>query len=87
MSRETARAGQDRVRLRLIREGFQLTSEETGDAPMGYRFTHPDSEHMVDVNWYESTSLLAFTAYAPCGKVPAGFSEYEWPQGEWTVRP
>ncbi|MFF2939049.1 hypothetical protein ACFVSQ_04295 [Streptomyces niveus] len=87
VSRETARAGQDRLRLRLIREGFKLTSEESGDAPMGYRFTHPDSEHMVDVNWYESTSLLAFTAYAPCGKVPAGFNEYKWPQGEWTVRP
>ncbi|EST23295.1 hypothetical protein [Streptomyces niveus] len=41
---------------------------------------------MVDVKWYESTSLLAFPAYTPCGKVPAGFNEYEWPLGEWTVR-
>lgn len=87
VSRETARAGQDRVRLRLIREGFELTREDTGDAPMGFRFTHPDSGHMVDVRWFERTRMLTVTAYAPCGKVPAGFDEYEWPQRAWTVHP
>lgn len=52
---------------------------------MGFRFEHPDTDDMVDVDWYEPTGTLAVSVYAPCGKFPAGFDEYAWPDSEWSA--
>ncbi|WP_327240767.1 hypothetical protein OG243_40925 [Streptomyces sp. NBC_01318] len=81
--RSTARAGQERVRRRLEGEGWRLTGENVSD--MGFRFEHPDTDDMVDVDWYEPTGTLAVSVYAPCGKLPAGFDEYAWPESEWSA--
>ncbi|MET7310747.1 hypothetical protein ABZS68_27645 [Streptomyces sp. NPDC005571] len=81
--RSTARAGQERVRRRLEREGWRLTGENVSD--MGFRFEHPDTDDMVDVDWYEPTGTLAVSVYAPCGKLPADFDEYAWPDSEWSA--
>lgn len=80
--RDTARSGQDRVRDRLERQGWRLTSENT--MSMGFRYEHPETGDMVDVDWYESTGTLAVSAYAPCGKLPDGFDAHHWPAAGWS---
>ncbi|MFD9224572.1 hypothetical protein ACFWDI_32300 [Streptomyces sp. NPDC060064] len=82
--RNTARSGQERVRRRLEQEGWKLTSENVSD--LGFRFERPDTDEMVDVDWYEPTGTLAVSVYAPCGKLPGGFDEYEWPESEWSPK-
>ncbi|MFJ7947763.1 hypothetical protein ACIQ6K_29545 [Streptomyces sp. NPDC096354] len=82
--RSTARAGQERVRRRLVREGWRLTGENVSD--MGFRFERPDTDDTVAVDWYERTGTLAVRVDAPCGKLPAGFDEYAWPGSEWSAR-
>ncbi|MEU8677030.1 hypothetical protein [Streptomyces sp. NPDC048560] len=78
----TARTSQQRVRLRLEREGWRLTHENISD--LGFRFEHPDSAYQVGVDWYEPTGTFAVNVYAPCGKLPAGFDEYDWPESRWS---
>ncbi|MFD4948087.1 hypothetical protein ACFVYE_33320 [Streptomyces sp. NPDC058239] len=51
----------------------------------GFRFEYPDTDDIVDVDWYEPTGTLAVSVYAPCGKLPAGFDEYAWPDSEWSA--
>ncbi|WP_338497958.1 hypothetical protein [Streptomyces sp. SJL17-4] len=80
----TARAAQARTRLRLERDGWKLVSENISD--LGFRFEHPGTGDKVDVDWYEPTGTFALSAYAPCGKLPDGFSEYAWPAADWTPR-
>jgi hypothetical protein len=82
--RDSARAGQERVRERLDREGWKLTDENISD--LGFRFEHPDTDYMVGVDWYEPTGTLAVSVYAPCGKLPVGFDEYVWPQSQWSPK-
>ncbi|MET9435784.1 hypothetical protein [Streptomyces sp. NPDC006551] len=77
----TARSAQDRTRLRLARHGWKLTSENISDR--GFRFEHPETGDKVDVDWYRPTGTFAVSAYAPCGKLPDGFSEYDWPKADW----
>lgn len=81
--RRRRRAGQERVRRRLEREGWRLTGENVSD--MGFRFEYPDTDDIVDVDWYEPTRTLAVSVYAPCGKLPAGIDEYAWPDSEWSA--
>ncbi|WP_158710441.1 hypothetical protein [Streptomyces flavochromogenes] len=80
----TARAAQARTRLRLERDGWKLVSENVSD--LGFRFEHPGTGDKVDVDWYEPTGTFALSAYAPCGKLPDGFSAYDWPAAAWTPR-
>ncbi|WP_405719832.1 hypothetical protein [Streptomyces sp. NBC_00046] len=82
VTREAARAGQERVRRRLEQAGWKLTSENVSG--LGFRFEHPDSEYMIDVDWYGSSGILAVQVYAPCGKIPDGFDEYTWPESGWS---
>ncbi|RLU81988.1 hypothetical protein CTZ27_30970 [Streptomyces griseocarneus] len=76
-----ARSAQERTRLRLARDGWKLTSENISDR--GFRFEHPGTGDKMDVDWYRPTGTYAVTAYAPCGKVPDGFDEYNWPLARW----
>ncbi|MEU1862605.1 hypothetical protein [Streptomyces gardneri] len=79
---DTARAAQDRTRLRLEREGWKLVSQNVSDR--GFRFERPGSGDLVDVDWYEPTSTFVVHVYAPCGELPDGFDAYDWPQTDWT---
>ncbi|MFE6069299.1 hypothetical protein [Streptomyces sp. NPDC056525] len=80
----TARAAQARTRLRLERDGWKLVGKDVSD--LGYRFEHPGTGDKVDVDWYAPTGTFALNTYAPCGKLPDGFSEYDWPTAAWTPR-
>ncbi|MER5461434.1 hypothetical protein ABT010_12255 [Streptomyces sp. NPDC002668] len=82
--RNTARTGQERVRRRLEQEGWKLTSENISD--MGFRFERPDTDDIVDVDWYQPTGTFAVSIYAPCGKLPDGFDAYVWPEAEWSPK-
>ncbi|QNE75695.1 hypothetical protein F0344_14600 [Streptomyces finlayi] len=84
ITKDTARVGQERVRRRLEQEGWKLTSENISD--MGFRFERPDTDFMVDVDWYQPTGTLAVSVYAPCGKLPDGFDEYELPESDWSPK-
>ncbi|WP_328945895.1 hypothetical protein OG259_35110 [Streptomyces sp. NBC_00250] len=79
-----ARAAQARTRLRLERDGWKLVSENISD--LGFRFEHPGTGDKVDVDWYEPTGTFALSTHAPCGKLPDGFSEYDWPTAAWAPR-
>ncbi|MFF4531568.1 hypothetical protein ACFY1P_20145 [Streptomyces sp. NPDC001407] len=76
-----ARSAQERTRRRLVRDGWRLISENVSDR--GFRFERPGSGERVDVDWYRPTGTYAVTAYAPCGRVPDGFDEYQWPAARW----
>ncbi|MGA5001429.1 hypothetical protein [Streptomyces arboris] len=82
---DAARRGQERTRARLEREGW--TAVGTGDDERGFRFRQPtgegDDEDIVDVRWYHETGTYSVSVYADCGKLPDGFDEYDWPEGEW----
>ncbi|MEV4969827.1 hypothetical protein [Streptomyces scopuliridis] len=82
--RSTAYLGQERVRQRLEQEGWKLTGENISD--MGFRFERSNTDHTVDVNWYQPTGTLAVSVYAPCGKLPDSFDEYAWPESEWSPK-
>ncbi|MDQ0945991.1 hypothetical protein [Streptomyces sp. V1I1] len=71
-------------RRRLEQEGWKLTSENIAD--MGFRFEHPDTGDMLDMDWYEPTGTLAVSIYAPCGKLPDTFDPYEWPASAWRAK-
>ncbi|MFF8958558.1 hypothetical protein [Streptomyces sp. NPDC014894] len=80
--RDTALAGQKRVRERLVREGWRLRDENVSGT--GFRFERSAAGHRIDVAWYEPTGTLAVTAHAPCGKLPDGFDDHAWPESAWS---
>ncbi|MFI8437373.1 hypothetical protein ACIGJO_27260 [Streptomyces sp. NPDC079020] len=83
----TALEAQRRVRQQLLRQGWKLTHE--GDRAgstfreLGFRFEDPEGGDQVDVQWNDSTTTLFISVYAPCGRVPDTFEEYDWPEGVW----
>ncbi|MFF6776733.1 hypothetical protein ACFY8W_24740 [Streptomyces sp. NPDC012637] len=81
VAEDTARTAQERTRLRLERDGWKLTSENVSDR--GFRFEHPETGDKVDVDWYEPTGTYVMSTYAPCGELPEGFDEYDWPAADW----
>ncbi|MEU5163130.1 hypothetical protein AB0G74_26475 [Streptomyces sp. NPDC020875] len=85
MDPATARAGQDRVRARLERQGWRLVSENIA-SEQGFRYTAPNGKDKIDVNWYRPTRILAVTLHAPCGVLPEGFDKSDWPVANWTAR-
>lgn len=78
---DTARSAQKRLRLRLERGGWKLTSENVSHR--GFRFEHPETGDKVDVDWHRTTETFAVSTYAPCGALPDGFNEYAWPEADW----
>ncbi|MFD0417962.1 hypothetical protein [Streptomyces sp. NPDC127108] len=82
-----ARDAQQRVRQRLIQQGWKLTQDRdrTGTTfrKLGFRFENPDSGDQIDVEWNISTTTLFINVYAPCGKVPDDFKEHDWPEADW----
>lgn len=83
VSEAAARAGQDRTRARLAAAGWHPGSAREDDLVFGFRFAHPDSGEVVDLDWYEPTGTYVVRAYAPCGRLPDGFDEYDWPSAAW----
>ncbi|MGW7368889.1 hypothetical protein ACWGI8_37055 [Streptomyces sp. NPDC054841] len=83
-SRDTARAGQERVRRRLEQQGWKLVTENVSD--MGFRYQDPETGDKVDVDWYKPTGILAVRIYAPCGQLPDNFDEYAWPVSQWSPK-
>ncbi|MFE0426880.1 hypothetical protein [Streptomyces sp. NPDC058953] len=81
----TARAGQDRVRARLERLGWRLVSENIA-SDQGFRYVAPSGDDKIDVNWYRATRILAVTLHSPCGVLPEGYDESDWPAARWTAR-
>ncbi|MEV0774552.1 hypothetical protein [Streptomyces sp. NPDC050428] len=83
----TARDAQQRVRQRLVKQGWELTHE--GDRAgatfreLGFRFEDPEGGDQVDVQWNDSTATLFISVYAPCGQVPDEFVEYGWSEADW----
>ncbi|MGW6577144.1 hypothetical protein ACWGAN_33905 [Streptomyces sp. NPDC054945] len=69
---ETARAGQARVRARLSQQGWKIHEETVSER--GFRYEDPSTGDQVDVGWYRHTGTLAVSIYAPCGKVPDGYT-------------
>ncbi|MET7551944.1 hypothetical protein ABZS94_40875, partial [Streptomyces sp. NPDC005500] len=45
----------------------------------------PGHRRQVAVDWYEPPGTLAVSVYTPCGKLPAAFDEYAWPESEWSA--
>ncbi|WP_405796848.1 hypothetical protein [Streptomyces sp. NBC_01506] len=83
----TARDAQQRVRRQLVKQGWKLTHEgDRAGATLrewGFRFEDPEGGDQVDVRWNDSTTTLFISVYAPCGKVPNEFDEYDWPEADW----
>ncbi|MET9689806.1 hypothetical protein ABZY81_15200 [Streptomyces sp. NPDC006514] len=69
---DTARTAQERVRSRLSQQGWKLISQNVSS--MGFRYENQDTGDQVHVDWYEYTGTLAFRIYAPCAKIPDGYS-------------
>lgn len=82
-----AREAQQRVRQRLVKQGWTLTREgnRAGESfrEWGFRFEDPESGDQVDVQWNDSTATLFISVYAPCGQVPDEFVEYDWSEADW----
>ncbi|MEW1930199.1 hypothetical protein [Streptomyces sp. NPDC088360] len=83
----TARDAQQRVRQRLVKQGWKHThdGDRAGAAlrELGFRFEDPESGDQVDVRWNDSTTTLFISVYAPCGEVPDDFAEYGWSEADW----
>ncbi|WP_381790694.1 hypothetical protein [Streptomyces niveus] len=83
----TARDAQQRVRQRLVKQGWRLTHE--GDragatlSELGFRFENPEGGDQVDVRWNDATTTLFISVYAPCGQVPGEFEKYGWSEADW----
>ncbi|SDM58617.1 hypothetical protein [Streptomyces wuyuanensis] len=82
----TAREAQQRVRRRLLQQGWKLTHE--GDRAgatfreLGFRFENTEGDQ-VDVRWNASTVTLFIGVHAPCALVPDGFAVYDWAEADW----
>lgn len=81
-SREDAGAGQQRVRQRLERAGWELVSDGVA-SDLSIRYRAPNTADTVDVTWYEPTGILAVSVSSTCGRVPEGFDEERWAAQAW----
>ncbi|MGV9316854.1 hypothetical protein ACWDR0_32450 [Streptomyces sp. NPDC003691] len=76
-----ARAGQERIRARLERLGWENVRGIFGD--MGFRYRDPASGEQVDASWYRATGTLLVRVASPCGEVPQRFRDGGWPARSW----
>ncbi|MFI1826029.1 hypothetical protein ACH41E_06170 [Streptomyces sp. NPDC020412] len=81
-SREDAAAGQQRVRQRMERAGWELISDGVA-SELSIRYRAPKTDDTLDVTWHEQTGILTVSASSPCGQVPEDFDAQRWTERAW----